>query len=124
MRFASAFACVLCLGSFAAAPAIAQDSGGASPPASAAVNELPAVEVVQDTPAKKAAQAKKKAVAVSPLTSVSGPPTGGAPASANASQTGLPSAPVAGPITVPSAVTNVTDADIEHEGTGSIQQTL
>ena len=128
MRFASAFACVLCLVSLTAAPAIAQDSGRCRAPAPAAssggVTELPAVEVVQDTPAKKAARAKKKAVAVSPLSSVSGPPTSGAPSGA-ASQTGSTSgAPIAAPITVPSAVTNVTDTDIEHEGTGSIQQTL
>ena len=32
MRFASAFACVLCLFSLSAAPAIAQDAGGAAPP--------------------------------------------------------------------------------------------
>ena len=127
MRFASAFACVFCLFSLAtAAPAIAQDSGGAAPPPAASdagVAELPAVEVVQDTPVQKAARAKKKAVAVSPLSSVSGPPASGATSSA-AGQSAPTAAAVAPPITVPSAVTNVTDTDIEEEGTGSIQQTL
>ena len=127
MRFASAFACVFCLFSLAtAAPAIAQDSGGAAPPPAASdagVAELPAIDVVQDTPAKKAARAKKKAPAVSPLSSVSGPPASVATSSA-AGQSAPTAAPIAAPITVPSAVTNVTDSDIEHEGTGSIQQTL
>ena len=80
---------------------------------------------MQDTPAQKAAKAKKKAPAVSPLSGISSaaaavgtPGTGGASA-------GVPAAaPIAAPITVPSAVTNVTDTDIEAEGTGSIQQTL
>jgi iron complex outermembrane recepter protein len=122
MRFASAFACVLCLVSLTSAPAIAQDSGGAAPPAaSAAVEELPAVEVVQDTPAKKAARAKKKAPAVSPLSSVSAAPTGVVTQGAAGASVAVP---VAAPITVPSAVTNVTDTDIEAEGTGSIQQAL
>ncbi len=126
MRFASAFACVFCLSSLSAAPAIAQDSGGAAPPPAASdagVAELPAVEVVQDTPVQKAARAKKKAVAVSPLSSVSGPPASAATSGA-AGQSSSSAAAVAPPITVPSAVTNVTDTDIEHEGTGSIQQTL
>ncbi|MTD94226.1 TonB-dependent receptor [Hyphomicrobium sp. xq] len=121
MRTASASASVLCLvlfASFAVGPALAQDAGGA---AASSVEELPAVEVVQDTPAKKAARAKKKAPAVSPLSSVSSAPPGVSTQTA----TGAPTAiPVAAPITVPSAVTNVTDTDIEHEGTGSIQQTL
>jgi iron complex outermembrane receptor protein len=121
MRTASASASVLCLllfASFAGAPALAQDAGGA---AASSVEELPAVEVVQDTPAKKAARAKKKAPAVSPLSSVSSAPPGVSTQSAG----GAPAAvPVAAPITVPSAVTNVTDTDIEHEGTGSIQETL
>jgi iron complex outermembrane receptor protein len=121
MRTASASASVLCLllfASFAGAPALAQDAGGA---AASSVEELPAVEVVQDTPAKKAARAKKKAPAVSPLSSVSSAPPGVSTQSAGGAPTAIP---VAAPITVPSAVTNVTDADIEHEGTGSIQQTL
>jgi iron complex outermembrane receptor protein len=126
MRTASASASVLCLvlfASFAGAPALAQDAGGAAPPppAAAGVEELPAVEVVQDTPAKKAARAKKKAPAVSPLSGVSSAPPGVATQSAGGAPTAVP---VAAPITVPSAVTNVTDTDIEHEGTGSIQQTL
>jgi outer membrane receptor protein involved in Fe transport len=124
MRFASAFASVLCLAGLNATPSLAQDAGGAAPPppASAGVEELPAVDVVQDTPAKKAARAKKKAVAVSPLSSVSSAPAGpGAESTTSAtSQTGS----IAAPVTVPSAVTNVTDTDIEQEGTGSIQQTL
>jgi outer membrane receptor protein involved in Fe transport len=105
--------------SFAGAPALAQDAGGAAP--TSAVEELPAVEVVQDTPAKKAARAKKKAPAVSPLSSVSSAPPGVSTQSASGAPTAVP---VAAPVTVPSAVTNVTDTDIEHEGTGSIQQAL
>jgi outer membrane receptor protein involved in Fe transport len=124
MRFASAFASVLCLAGLNATPSLAQDAGGAAPPppASTGVEELPAVDVVQDTPVQKAARAKKKAVAVSPLSSVSSASGGpGAESTTSAtSQTGS----IAAPITVPSAVTNVTDSEIEHEGTGSIQQTL
>ncbi len=122
MRSASAFAYVLCLVGLASASAIAQDSGGTAappPPAASGVEELPAVEVVQDTPAKKAARAKKKAPAVSPLSSVASAPSGGTSAGA-----GAQAVPTSAPITVPSAVTNVTDSEIEHEGTGSIQQTL
>ena len=111
----------------ATAPPPAQSPPPAPKPAppSASVTELPAIDIVQDTPAQKAAKAKKKAPAVSPLSGVSSaaaavgtPGTGGASA-------GVPTAaPIAAPITVPSAVTNVTDTDIEQEGTGSIQQTL
>jgi iron complex outermembrane receptor protein len=120
--------------------AAAQSTNGAAPPAAnaqptaqtpapppqpappaAGVEELPAVEVVQDTPAQKAARAKKKAPAVSPLSSVSSAPPGVATQSAGA---GPIAVPVAAPVTVPSAVTNVTDTEIEHEGTGSIQQAL
>ncbi len=120
MRTASASASVLCLILFAGTQSLAQDSGSAAP---AGVEELPAVDVVQDTPAKKAARAKKKAVAVSPLSSVSGG-AGTAGSASTAGQSAPTAATFVAPITVPSAVTNVTDTDIEHEGTGSIQQTL
>ena len=102
---------VLCAGALVVAPqfANAQQTGGAAP--AAADTELPAVDVVQETPVQKAARAKKKAVAVSPLSSAPSTPTADAP-------TQTP------PITVPSAVTNVTDTEIEREGTSSIQQTL
>jgi iron complex outermembrane recepter protein len=70
MRFASAFASVLCLVCLSSAPAIAQDSGAAAPPTPAppAASELPPVEVIQkkSTPTPKAAQKKsapKKQVA-------------------------------------------------------------
>ena len=70
MRFASAFASVLCLVGLSSAPAIAQDSGAAAPPTPAppAASELPPVEVIQKkaTPTPKAAQKKsapKKQVA-------------------------------------------------------------
>ncbi len=73
MRFASAFACVLCLVSLTAAPAIAQDTGGAAPPQPAppAASELPPVDVIQKkaAPAPKAAQKKsapKKKQVVAP----------------------------------------------------------
>jgi iron complex outermembrane recepter protein len=73
MRFASAFACVLCLVSLTAAPAIAQDAGGAAPPQPAppAASELPPVDVIQKkaAPAPKAAQKKsapKKKQVVAP----------------------------------------------------------
>jgi iron complex outermembrane receptor protein len=94
-----------------------------APPA-AGVTELPAVDVVQDTPAQKAARAKKKAVAVSPLTSVSSAPTGAGSENLTAQSASSTGVGALAPVTVPSAVTNVTDADIENEGTGSIQQTL
>jgi outer membrane receptor protein involved in Fe transport len=122
MRSASAFTSVLCL-VLGAAPALAQDAGGAAPAASGgAVEQLPEVEVVQ-TPAQKAAKAKKKAPAVSPLSSVGSSTPGTAPQSA-AGQAAAAAVSAAPPITVPSAVTNVTDADIGAEGTASIQQTL
>jgi iron complex outermembrane recepter protein len=90
-----------------------------APPAGGAV-ELPAVEVVQETPVQKAARAKKKAPAVSPLSSAS---ITTAPAAAGTQGSGMV-VTTAAPITVPSAVTNVTDTEIEREGTASIQQTL
>jgi iron complex outermembrane recepter protein len=85
----------------------------------AGAEQLPAVEVVQETPA---ARAKKKAPAVSPLSTVpTTAATSGAGGSAGtpAAATGLPA-----PVTVPSAVTNVTDTEIDREGTMSVQQAL
>ncbi len=124
MRSASAFTSVLCL-VLGSAPAFAQDAAGTAPPPATggAVETLPEVEVVQQTPSQKAARAKKKAPAVSPLSSVGTGTPGTAPqnAAAQAASAAISAAP---PITVPSAVTNVTDSDIEAEGTGSIQQTL
>jgi outer membrane receptor protein involved in Fe transport len=92
----------------------------------AAEAELPAVDVVQETPVQKAARAKKKAVAVSPLSSA--PATTVAPDSSAgggsaAAGTGVDGG-LAPPATVPSAVTNVTDTQIEREGTSSVQQAL
>ena len=126
MRFASAFACVLCLVSLTAAPANAQDAGGTAPPPAASdagVAELPAVEVVQETPVKKARAPRRR---LSPYR-----PSAASAARRQAPdigrwqrQTGTGRDAIAAPITVPSAVTNVTDTEIEHEGTGSIQQTL
>lgn len=122
MRSATAFASVLCLVGLASTTALAQEQGGNAAPAPAsAAAELPPVEVIQDTPSQKAVRAKKKAPAVSPLSSV-GSGSGGAPQAAAAQAPAAVSA--APPVTVPSAVTNVTDTDIEAEGTGSIQQAL
>ncbi|MDQ8699036.1 TonB-dependent receptor domain-containing protein [Hyphomicrobium sp. LHD-15] len=104
----------LCAGALMIAPqlASAQQTGGAAAQGAApADTELPAVDVVQETPVQKAARAKKKAVAVSPLSTAPAAPTPDAPTQAP-------------PVTVPSAVTNVTDTEIEREGTGSVQQTL
>ncbi len=107
--------------------ALAQDSGGAAPPAAGAstAEQLPTVEVVQETPTQKAVRAKKKAPAVSPLSNV-GSGTPSAASQSAGSQAAATAAPVtvAAPITVPSAVTNVTDAEIDREGTASIQQVL
>ena len=93
----------------------------AAQPAPAA--DLPAIDVVQETPVQKAARAKKKAPAVSPLSSapsVAGPTTGeGAP-----SQGAGTGSAAGAPVTVPSAVTNVTDAEIDREGTMQVQQAL
>ena len=96
----------------------AQDAGGGQPQtqqppqaAAPAAEELPAVDVVQETPVQKAARVKKKAVAVSPLASAPSEPAPEAPA-----ETPLPK--------VPSAVTTVSDTEIEREGTGQIQQAL
>jgi outer membrane receptor protein involved in Fe transport len=86
-----------------------------------AAEALPTVDVVQETPVQKAARAKKKAPAVSPLSAAAatgGEGSGGAAGSQSAGS-GL-----AAPITVPSAVTNVTDSDIDREGTMQVQQAL
>ncbi len=86
--------------------------------------DLPAVDVVQETPAQKAARAKRKAVAVSPLSTTAQTSGVSAAAAGAGGGQGTVSDGLAAPITVPSAVTTVTDADIEREGTGSVQQTL
>jgi outer membrane receptor protein involved in Fe transport len=97
----------------------AQEATQAAP----AEAELPAVDVVQETPVQKAAKAKKKAPAISPLSSAAtsvateGAGGGGGPQGTGAST-------AIAPITVPSAVTNVTDADIDREGTAQVQQAL
>ncbi len=84
---------------------------------------LPEIEVIQQTPAQQAAQAKKKAVAVSPLFSAPSTPS---PASAGAgSADALAGAGEATALpTVPSAATTVTDTQIEREGTMQVQQAL
>ncbi|MBN8910909.1 MAG: TonB-dependent receptor [Rhizobiales bacterium] len=104
---------------FAGALVLAPQAAGAQE-----TGDLPAIDVIQETPVQKAARARKKAPAVSPLstaptTTVSSEGAGGAAAGAEGGAGGL-----AAPITVPSAVTNVTDADIEREGTGSVQEVL
>lgn len=108
------------LGALAVSPSMAHAQDAA------AEAELPAVDVVQETPVQKAARAKKKAVAVSPLSSA--PATTVAPDSSAgggsaAAGTGVDGG-LAPPATVPSAVTNVTDTQIEREGTSSVQQAL
>lgn len=103
-------------GALAMAPhaAVAQETAG---------SELPAIDVVQETPVQKAARARKKAPAVSPLSNapatVASEGAGAGGAAGGAAGSGLPA-----PITVPSAVTNITDADIEREGTGQVQEVL
>jgi len=108
---------LLLAGVMSLSPCVAHAQQAAQPAAS---DELPAVEVIQETPVQKAARAKKKAVAVSPLSSA--PTTGaaadgaGGAATAGGGGTALP--------TVPSATTTVTDSDIEREGTSQVQQVL
>ena len=118
---------------------MAQDQGAANPPPAAqtpppaaaptATEELPAVNVVQETPVQKAARDKKKAVAVSPLTS-SAPAPASAPANTAAAATSAVEADtgtanVETPLpTVPSASTTVSDDDIKREGTMQVQQAL
>jgi outer membrane receptor protein involved in Fe transport len=99
--------------------AYAQEPAGGAATADG-VAELPAVEVVQETPVQKAARAKKKAPAVSPLSSAAGP----AVAAAGPQEGAGVIVTTAVPVTVPSAVTNVTDTDIEREGTGQVQEAL
>ncbi|MGE3230012.1 MAG: TonB-dependent receptor [Hyphomicrobium sp.] len=103
--------------------ASAQDAQGT---AGAAATELPAVDVVQETPVQKAAR-KKKAVPISPLaTAPSTPPpaaTGTAPADSASRGAGLGVGNPAN-IKVPSAVSTVTDADISRDGVKQIQQVL
>lgn len=93
---------------FGAHGAIAQEADGAAP--AAADTQLPEIDVVQETPVQKAARAKKKAPAVSPL--------------ATAPVDDAPTTDVAPLAKVPSAVTNVTDADLDREGTMQVQQAL
>jgi outer membrane receptor protein involved in Fe transport len=126
--FSIVFAGSAALGQSAAPPAPAgtnaQQPAPKTPepaPAAAGAVELPAVEVVQETAVQKAARAKKKAVAVSPLSSAA---VTAAPTTAGTQQTTGFVVTTAAPITVPSAVTNVTDTEIEREGKGSIQQAL
>jgi outer membrane receptor protein involved in Fe transport len=113
----------LCAGAFVLVPhvAAAQQTGGAAP----AVEELPAVDVVQETPVQKAARAKKKAVAVSPLSTNASTTSAASEGSGSGAAAGSGGANSAGPpITVPSAVTTVTDTDISREGTLQVQQAL
>lgn len=123
----------------------AQQSGTASAPANstspaAETVDLPAIEVV--TSAQKAARAKKKAPAVSPLSNA--PSSAASSAAAAASTSAAPTqssaipAPVfpaaaesaaiadtiAEPVTIPSAVSTVSSTDIEREGTAQVQQAL
>lgn len=125
MRWGFKFASVVCALCLVSGPTVAQDApadGATAPtpaPPAASVDVLPAVEVVQETPVQKAARAKKKAVAVSPLSSasVTAAPTAASQGTGFVVTTELPT-------TVPSAVTTVSDTEIEREGTASIQQTL
>jgi len=118
MRLGFRGALAACLVCSVPVQSYAQDGGAAE--AAPGVAELPEVEVVQETPTQKAAKAKKKAVAVTPLSSAQG----GTVASSGASQTSNVVVTTEAPITVPSAVTNISDTEIEAEGTGSLQQTL
>jgi iron complex outermembrane recepter protein len=115
MRWGFKWAVAACGACAFTAQSFAQESAESAP----APDELPAVEVVIDAPAQ-AAQKKKKAPAVSPLSSAPGSSasTGTSSASSNVVVT------TAVPITVPSAVSNVTDDEIGAEGTASIQQAL
>jgi iron complex outermembrane recepter protein len=85
-------------------------------------SDLPAIDVVQETPVQKAARAKKKAPAVSPLSNAS--TTAAAEGAGGAAGDGASGGGLPAPATVPSAVTNVTDADIDREGTMQVQQAL
>jgi iron complex outermembrane recepter protein len=122
MRLGSKSACAVCVLSLFATQSWAQDAadGEAAAPPPAGVTELPAVEIVQETPVQKAANKKKKAVAVSPL---SGAASVSEPTPPGTQQVGNVVVTTALP-TVPSAVTNVTDDEIGAEGTASIQQAL
>jgi len=108
-------------------PPAAQPPAAATPPAASApaAQSLPEVEVVQQTPTQRAAQAKKKAVAVSPLSSAPSTPAPSAAPSAATSSDAVVGAGEATPLpTIPSAATTVTDSDIEREGTMQVQQVL
>jgi len=90
---------------------------------SAAGDQLPEINVIQETPVQKAARAKKKAVAVSPLSSAPSTSTAASGTGANAAAAAAASsaAPI---VTVPSATTTVSDSDIDREGTSQVQQAL
>lgn len=120
MKFSKTVLVAAALG-FAPQVVSAQEAGQAAP-----AEQLPAVDVVQETPVQKAARAKKKAVAVSPLSSAPGTPVApaGTAGTAGAAGSGGSGGTLGPAPTVPSAVTNVTDADIEREGTGQVQDAL
>ncbi len=108
------FTAVACTATILPTMALAQQASGTAPAQAAqpaVETQLPEIEVVQETPVQKAARAKRKAVAVSPLTSA---PVADAP---------TPIAQEAA-IKVPSAVSTVSDSEISREGTGQIQQAL
>lgn len=97
----------------------------ASEPAPQA-EELPAVDVVQETPVQKAAR-KKKAVPISPLaTAPASEPVAAAPSEGGSTQDALSGSGRPNPanLKVPSAVSTVTDRDIERDGSKQIQQVL
>ena len=117
----------------AASPPAASPPAATAPPAAAAppaAEELPPVNVVQETPVQKAARAKKKAVAVSPLSSAPSVATATPATTASEVTAVAPEATdiapdVATPLpTVPSATTTVSDDDIKREGTMQVQQAL
>ncbi len=94
----------------------------------AADSQLPEIDVIQDTPQQR--RKKKKQVAVSPLSSASSTPTTtaaaaatGAGASDNA-DVDFEAQAAAQLATVPSAVSTVSQEDIDREGTKQVQRVL
>jgi outer membrane receptor protein involved in Fe transport len=134
MRFASAFACVLCLVGAATTTALAQDSGGTAAEPAPAAAELPPVDVIQKkaAPAPKAAQKKsapKKKQAVAPTPQPPAQPAATAEAGLGGIDSGsVNMSPVAGseiPISkYPAAVGRASQEDIAKFREDSIPEVL
>ena len=113
----------------AAASDGADATSGASQPDAVADEQLPEIDIIQDTPQQR--RKKKKQVAVSPLSSASSTPTATASSAATTGTGGSADTDIdfeaeaaAQLSTVPSAVSTITPSDIERDGTKQVQNVI